>query len=56
LLFLNGSFVKELTAGSILWNNAISLEVSIDVRQQQMEISGQELLTKDKAALRINFL
>lgn len=57
LLFLNGSFVKELTPGSYyFWNNAISLEVkNIDVRQQQMEISGQELLTKDKAALRINF-
>ena len=27
----------------------------MDIRQQQMEISGQELLTKDKAALRINF-
>ena len=25
------------------------------MRQQQMEISGQELLTKDKATLRINF-
>lgn len=27
----------------------------MDVRQQQLEISGQELLTKDKAGLRINF-
>lgn len=27
----------------------------MDTRQQQMEISGQELLTKDKATLRINF-
>ncbi len=57
LLFVNGSFVKELTAGTYyFWNNAISVEVKgIDIRQQQMEISGQELLTKDKAALRINF-
>ncbi len=57
LLFVNGSFVKELTAGTYyFWNNAISVEVkSVDIRQQQMEISGQELLTKDKAALRINF-
>lgn len=57
LLFVNGSFVKELTAGTYyFWNNAISVEVkNVDVRQQQMEISGQELLTKDKAALRINF-
>ena len=57
LLFVNGSFVKELTSGTYyFWNNAISVEVkTADVRQQQMEISGQELLTKDKAALRINF-
>lgn len=57
LLFVNGSFVKELTAGAYyFWNNAISVEVkTIDARQQQLEISGQELLTKDKAGLRINF-
>jgi len=57
LLFVNGSFVKELIAGTYyFWNNAISVEVKgVDIRQQQMEISGQELLTKDKAALRINF-
>lgn len=57
LLFVNGTFVKELTAGTYyFWVNAITVEVkNVDVRQQQMEISGQELLTKDKAALRINF-
>ena len=57
LLFVNGSFVKEMTAGTYyFWNNAISVEIkNADTRQQQMEISGQELLTKDKATLRINF-
>ena len=57
LLFVNGVFEKELTAGTYyFWNNAISVEVkTVDVRQQQLEISGQELLTKDKAGLRINF-
>lgn len=57
LLFVNGAFVKELEAGTYyFWNNAISVEVkTADIRMQQMEISGQELLTKDKAALRINF-
>lgn len=57
LLFVNGTFVKELTAGTYyFWNNAISVEVkTVDTRQQQLEISGQELLTKDKASLRINF-
>lgn len=57
LLFVNGNFVKELKAGThYFWNNAITIEVkTIDTRQQQVEISGQELLTKDKAGLRINF-
>lgn len=57
LLFVNGIFEKELAAGTYyFWNNAISVEVkTVDVRQQQLEISGQELLTKDKAGLRINF-
>lgn len=57
LLFVNGSFLKELAAGTYyFWNNSISVEVkSADIRQQQLEISGQELLTKDKAGLRINF-
>jgi regulator of protease activity HflC (stomatin/prohibitin superfamily) len=57
LLFVNGTFVKELKAGThYFWNNAITIEVkTVDARQQQVEISGQELLTKDKAGLRINF-
>lgn len=57
LLYVNGLFVKELTAGTYYFcTNAITVEVkNVDIRQQQMEISGQELLTKDKAALRINF-
>lgn len=57
LLFVNGTFVKELKSGThYFWNNSITIEVkTIDVRQQQVEISGQELLTKDKAGLRINF-
>ncbi|QGK72906.1 slipin family protein [Flavobacterium sp. SLB02] len=57
LLFVNGTFVKELKSGThYFWNNAITIEVkTVDIRQQQVEISGQELLTKDKAGLRINF-
>lgn len=57
LLFKNGALVGELAAGThFFWNNAISVEVkTVDARQQQLEIAGQELLSKDKAALRINF-
>ena len=57
LLFVDGKFEKELPSGThYFWNNMTSVEVkTVDLRQQQLEISGQELLTKDKAALRINF-
>lgn len=57
LLLIDGKLTKVLEAGTYyFWNNEISVEVkAIDVRMQQMEIAGQELLTKDKAMLRINF-
>jgi regulator of protease activity HflC (stomatin/prohibitin superfamily) len=57
LLLIDGKLTKILEAGTYyFWNNEISVEVkAIDVRMQQMEIAGQELLTKDKAMLRINF-
>jgi hypothetical protein len=57
LLYVNGKLENQLTAGNYyFWNNAISMELkTVDLRQQQMEISGQEILTKDKATLRINF-
>jgi hypothetical protein len=57
LLFVNGTFTTELKSGThYFWNNAITIDVkTVDMRQQQVEISGQELLTKDKAGLRINF-
>mgnify|MGYP003667919074 FL=1 len=57
LLFVNGAFVRELGSGThYFWNNSTTIEVkTADMRQQQLEIAGQELLTKDKAGLRINF-
>lgn len=57
LLFINGEFIKIVEPGVYnFWNNANRVEIkAADLRQQQMEISGQELLTKDKANLRINF-
>jgi hypothetical protein len=57
LLLIDGKLSKVLEAGTYyFWNNEISVEVkAIDTRMQQMEIAGQELLTKDKAMLRINF-
>ncbi len=57
LLFINDKFVKELEQGSYyFWKNDIPIDVlKADLRQTQVEISGQELLTKDKAALRVSF-
>lgn len=57
LLFINGSLVKKVSQGTYyFWKNAMSIDVlKADLRQTPLEISGQEMLTKDKAALRINF-
>lgn len=57
LLFVDGKFVKPLAPGTYYyWKNELSVSVlRADLRVQQMEVSGQEMLTKDKAALRINY-
>ncbi|MEO0776908.1 MAG: slipin family protein [Bacteroidota bacterium] len=57
LLLVDGKFERELETGVYrFWKNATQLSlVKADLRQLQLEMSGQELLTKDKAALRINF-
>lgn len=57
LFFVDGNFVKKLQPGVYYsWKNQNAIAVlKMDIRNQQMEISGQEILTKDKAAIRINF-
>lgn len=57
LLMVNGEFQGELETGIYrFWNNTNEIAIlKADMRQRQMEISGQELLTKDKAGLRMNF-
>ncbi|MFT3949562.1 MAG: slipin family protein [Agriterribacter sp.] len=56
VLFIDGKFVQVLQPGVYYWwKNAIAVHVGkVDTRQQQLEINGQEILTRDKAALRIN--
>jgi hypothetical protein len=56
VLFIDGKFDKVLNSGVYYWwKNSIAVNIArIDMRQQQLEINGQEILTKDKAALRIN--
>lgn len=57
LLIVDGKFVRKLTKGLyFFWKNVTPVEVlKVDMRQIQLEVSGQEMLTKDKAALRVNF-
>jgi hypothetical protein len=56
LLFVDGKYAQMLTSGVYYWyKNNISIVVAkVDTRMQQLEVNGQEILTKDKAALRIN--
>ena len=56
VLFVDGKFDKVLNSGVYYWwKNNIAVHIArVDMRQQQLEVNGQEILTKDKAALRIN--
>ncbi|NCU05411.1 MAG: slipin family protein [Chitinophagaceae bacterium] len=56
LLFVDGKYQKRLQSGVYYWwKNNIAVHVAkADKRLQQLEINGQEILTKDKAALRLN--
>lgn len=57
ILLIDGKFAKVLDTGIYyFWKNATVISVlKADLRQLQLEVSGQEILTKDKAALRVNF-
>jgi regulator of protease activity HflC (stomatin/prohibitin superfamily) len=57
ILFIDGKFIRILETGVYyFWKNPIGVAVmKTDLRQQQLEVSGQEILTKDKAALRVSF-
>lgn len=56
LLYVDGAFAGALTSGVYYWwRNAVAIHVAkADMRMQQLEVNGQEILTSDKAALRIN--
>ncbi|MDC1068686.1 slipin family protein [Candidatus Kapabacteria bacterium] len=58
LLFVDGELVETLGAGVYyFWKNLRTINVKIiDTRALQMEFSGQEILTKDKANIRLNFI
>ena len=57
LLFVDGKLLRKMEPGVYyFWKNTKAIAVKkVDLRLQQLEVSGQEMLTKDKAALRLNF-
>lgn len=58
VMYIDGRFEKMLASGTYhFWKNAQTVKVdTVDMRQTQAEVLGQEILTKDKAAIRVNFL
>ena len=58
LLIFNGEFVRVLSPGVYyFWNGPTKVTVQkVDMRQLQLDISGQEIMTRDKVTLRINFV
>lgn len=57
MLYVDGKYMKKLDSGIYYYwkgDKAVAM-IKADLRKQQMEISGQELLTKDKAGVRVNF-
>ncbi|MEJ5053659.1 slipin family protein [Sphingobacterium sp. MYb382] len=57
LLFVNGAYIKILEPGTYdWWKNATTIAISkADMRITNLELAGQEILTKDKAQIRVNF-
>lgn len=58
LLYFDGRFDRALSSGVYyFWNCRTRVtHVIVDLRLQQLDITGQEILTTDKVTLRINFV
>ncbi|MBV8251960.1 MAG: slipin family protein [Chitinophaga sp.] len=56
VLLVDGQFEAVLSGGVYtFWNNNSIIEIrKVDMRMKHLEISGQEMLTSDKATLRMN--
>ncbi|MFD2611395.1 slipin family protein [Paenibacillus gansuensis] len=56
-LYYDHLLQRELSPGKYyFWKGPVSVMVrTLDVRQQQMELLGQEIMTEDKVTLRLNF-
>ena len=57
-LFYDHALMRELAPGKYyFWKGPVSVLVkTVDLRQQQMELIGQEMMTEDKVTLRLNFV
>lgn len=57
VLMVDDNYIKTLGGGTYrFWRNDTSIKIAkVDMRQLQLEIAGQELLTQDKATVRLNF-
>lgn len=58
LVFYNNKLVKVLDGGTYyFWKNDVNVEVKlVDTRLKKLDIIGQEMLTRDKVTLRLNFV
>lgn len=58
LLYIDGELVEELSPGRYLVNNhgRQVLVPMVDMREQQLLITGQEVMTADKVSLRVSVL
>ena len=56
MLWINGELAETLSAGlHVFWRSNRSIKVEhMELRLQNLEIAGQEILTKDRVSLRIN--
>mgnify|MGYP003572320253 CR=1 FL=1 len=58
LLYVDGAFERVLAPGRhgfSPWNRRIRVD-RVDMRERELQVVGQELVTRDKAALRLNLL
>lgn len=57
-LYFDQKLVKILEGGTYyFWRNQVSIDVSfVDTRLTWLNVTGQEILTRDKVGLRINFV
>jgi Membrane protease subunits, stomatin/prohibitin homologs len=56
LLFVDGVYTRTLVPGAYaFWNSGRLIQIKVvDARLQPLEVSGQEMLTKDRVTIRVN--